>query len=148
MKEGCGEGEPRRGKQAGRPKPSQSGSGRWERLEREGALDRGKRRPKRKSKEHLEKVAGARAGGMSVSQARKSGLWFMGNGEPHLEDLKGPASSDQRITLAAGLRTRWKAMTLKISKDALAQAPGTNHQGLGKGRGCVYAATGAAPRVS
>ena len=32
------------------------------RLEREGALDRGKRRPKRKSQEGLEKVAGARAG--------------------------------------------------------------------------------------
>lgn len=94
MKQG-GEGEPRRGTQAGRPKPSQSGSGRWEWLEREGASDRGKRRPKRKWKEHLEKVPGPEQEGSQCLKLGRVGLWLKGNGEPHLEDLKGPASSEQ-----------------------------------------------------
>lgn len=129
-------------------KPSQSGSRRSEWLEREGALDRGKRRPKRKPKERLEKVAGARAGRILVSQGRTSGLWLTGSGELHFEDLKGLVSSDQGITLAAASRTRWKAMTLKMSKNATAKAPGMNHQGLNTGRGYVYGAEGADPRLT
>lgn len=60
-----------------------------------GASDRGKRRPKRKWKEHLEKVPGPEQEGSRCPKLGRVGLWFMGNGEPHLEDLKGPASSEQ-----------------------------------------------------